>query len=540
VKDARDLGFAKSLTYFDPRIIELQREYARTLLTHRNSYTGTEYRNEPAIAMVEIVNENSLVESWVRGRLQGKGKPAAGDATWTDIPASYERDLTALYHAWLAKRGQPPVARLTPAEFSTADRKRFDAEAAFYMEIEDSFFQNMYKYLKTELGVKMPVVGTSIHAGGLTPYPLLSSASKLDIVDTHTYWQHPSYTADASGRRTGFTIRNTPAVNEPARLPFLTLTRSAIKGKPFMVSEVNHPYPNEYAAEGIPLLAAYGAFQDWDAVYWYSFDHGAGETWDTPKLPGHFDMRQDPVKMTQWASAALTFLRGDVQPAERTIERAYSSAQVRDSLLMPAKEQPLFTPGLLDVLPLLHGTRVTSLSASKPYEPPSLKAVPPYATDTKQIVWWPLPEGRGVVSVDTDRTQSLIGWLREMPRGTRNLELKMTNTFGASTLVSLENLPIAKAGKLLLVLGTKTSNRGFEWNEKRNSSAKPGQPGTTIEAPEGAVILRALQAKSIQATPLDGGGRALAQPVPLTKTATGWQLDVGSVATPWYLIQVAR
>ena len=80
------------------------------------------------------------------------------------------------------------------------------------------------------------------------------------------------------------------------------------------------------------------------------------------------------------------------------------------------------------------------------------------------------------MTVDTDRTQSLIGWLRDMPQGTRNLELKMTNAFGASTLVSLENLPIAKAGKLLLVLGTKTSNRGFEWNEKRNSAAPPAGP----------------------------------------------------------------
>ena len=62
----------------------------------------------------------------------------------------------------------------------------------------------------------------------------------------------------------------------------------------------------------------------------------------------------------------------------------------------------------------------------------------------------------------------------------------------------------------------------------------------TIEAPEGAVILKAIQAKSIQATPLDGGARALSKPVPLTKTANGWQLDVGSVATPWYLIQVTR
>lgn len=52
VKDAASLGFAKAVTYFDPRMIELQKEYAKALLTHRNPYTATEYRNEPAAALV--------------------------------------------------------------------------------------------------------------------------------------------------------------------------------------------------------------------------------------------------------------------------------------------------------------------------------------------------------------------------------------------------------------------------------------------------------------------------------------------------------
>ncbi len=62
VKDTAQLGFGKAVTLFDPRIIELQKEFAHAYLTHKNPYTGNEYRNEPAVALVELVNENSLIE----------------------------------------------------------------------------------------------------------------------------------------------------------------------------------------------------------------------------------------------------------------------------------------------------------------------------------------------------------------------------------------------------------------------------------------------------------------------------------------------
>ncbi len=64
-------GYDKRVDEFDARMIALQKQYAHDLLTHVNPYTGLAYASDPAIAMVEINNENSLVgdpqgELWCR------------------------------------------------------------------------------------------------------------------------------------------------------------------------------------------------------------------------------------------------------------------------------------------------------------------------------------------------------------------------------------------------------------------------------------------------------------------------------------------
>ncbi|MBI4603067.1 MAG: hypothetical protein HY721_14005 [Planctomycetes bacterium] len=47
---------------FHPELIEAHRRYAAGLLTHRNPYTGRRYVDEPALAMVEVTNEDSLFQ----------------------------------------------------------------------------------------------------------------------------------------------------------------------------------------------------------------------------------------------------------------------------------------------------------------------------------------------------------------------------------------------------------------------------------------------------------------------------------------------
>ena len=74
----------------------------RRLLGHVNPYTGRRYAEDPAIAIVELVNENSILESWVRGRLRGEQTTPFG--TWGDIPSAYAADLDRLWNAWLTRR----------------------------------------------------------------------------------------------------------------------------------------------------------------------------------------------------------------------------------------------------------------------------------------------------------------------------------------------------------------------------------------------------------------------------------------------------
>jgi hypothetical protein len=549
VKDYEQLGFAKAVTLFDERIIELEKEYARMLLGHYNPYTKSEYRNEPAVAIVEMVNENSLVEYWLAGRLSGRGRTPGADATWADIPASYERDLTAKFNAWIQERlskaelarlreeagvpGDGPLPRLKPPEFRAASALRFQTEAAFYMHLEDRFFQQMRAYLRDTLGVKSLLIGTSAHNGGVSPYPLLSSTARLDIVDAHTYWQHPRTVTLPDGRRRQ-EIQNTPMVDEPERSSIVTLSRAAVAGKPFTVTEINHPFPSEYASEGLPVAAAYAAFLDWDGVFWYSFSHSEPSAW-RPSSPGSFDIRQDPVKMTQLASGALIFLRPDVAPAAKTVVRSYSKEQVWESLRLPRSEAPYFTPGFPLALPLVHGSRIASLDAGPagPFPAPPSGAI---VSDTRQLTW-----RKGLVTVDTERSQALIGRVKANRPETRNLTAEIDNEFCTILVSSLDNAPISKARQLLLTTGARVANTGMKWDEKRTSLVAVGTGPVLIEPVTGAVTLRNLAgASGVEAVPLDGAGRPGGAPAAGVKSGPGWRIPVGGTATPWHLIRVKR
>jgi hypothetical protein len=73
------------LGFFDPAILDLQKRYARDLLTHINTYTGIAYTNEPAVVFIEINNENGLVQGDLQGKLD-------------DLPAYYKKQLNALWN----------------------------------------------------------------------------------------------------------------------------------------------------------------------------------------------------------------------------------------------------------------------------------------------------------------------------------------------------------------------------------------------------------------------------------------------------------
>ena len=554
VRDYEYLGLAKVVNYFDELIQMLHRQYAQQLLTHYNPYTKSEYRNEPAIAIVEIVNENSIVEAWFSDRLVGTNEKK-NPGTWTDITAWYADQLTKKYNAWLkarlseaelkelrtmadVKEGEL-IPRLTKDQFDTVPEKRFHLEATFYMELEQNYFGQMYRYLKNELGVKALIVGTSDHNHWKSGYPLLASTSMLDVVDGHVYWQHPSYLTDPKTKRRIFSIPNTPMVNNPLNSTVVQLSRSAVAGKPYTVSETNHPFPNEYACEGIGILAAYSAFHDWDGIFFYTFEHKDPEQWE-PRMPGHFEIRPDPVKMTNLAACAIMFLRGDVQRAIETVPRSYSLEQVRQSIRSASSERPYFTPGFSLSTPLRHATRIVSFSGqSGRYSKASTDS--PIVSDTGELCWYRSEQGKGLVTIETEKSQALIGFVRDNNKALKNISVTVENEFCSIIVTSLNAEPISNSQSLLLVATARSANQDMAWNEDRTFLSNWGSAPIVIEPVKGSVTLRNIKwAEHVEAVPLNGAGKRMGESIRARVVEDGFEIPIGEPATPWYLVRIRR
>jgi hypothetical protein len=335
-------------------------------------------------------------------------------------------------------------------------------------------------------------------------------------------------------------VRKSPMVNDPFNSTVVDLSRSAVAGKPYTVSEVNNPYPNDYDSEGIPILASYAALQDWDGIFWYTFEPKADPAWK-PYVGDPFDISLDPVKMPELAAGALAFLRGDIEKAHSTEERSYTEKQVFDSMLIPSTERPYFTPGFPLNLPLEHEVRISSLDgqAQQPY--PEIPGSNPILSDTQQLAWYHSSKQAGLVAVDAPRTQALIGFVHSNRKPLTNLVADVDNSFCTILLTSLDENSIEKASRLLLVAGGRVENTGQTWNSAGTDVINWGGAPTLIEQVKGSITLRHIDgAHFVHLQPIDGAGQPLGKAIDGLKTGEGWKFQLGTPVTTWYEITVGR
>ena len=519
---------AKGTSLFDARIIELQKDYAKQLLDHLNPYTNRKYTNDPAVAIVEINNEDAI------------------NVGYRAPSPFYEQELASLYTAWLAQHRTPQqVAALRQLAYVAADapiplmsrrgqsssapEERLLTEADFFNDLQRDYFNDFKRYLNQTLGSKSLVIATADHSHSGSGYPVLLAESGMDIIDGHTYWQHPeSY------------VHKSPMVNDPANSMVAELSRSALAGKPYTVSEVNEPFPNDYGGEGIPILAAYGSLQDWDGIFWYTFEPKADPAWK-PYIGDPFDLSLDPLKMPELAQGALMFLRGDVGKAAHTSLRTYSREQITESMILPSTDRPYFTPGMPPDLALQHEVRIASLDG-----PPTVAfpAEPPYnviVSDTHELAWYTSPEKTGLVTIDTPRTQAMIGFVQAQARATTHLSAVIQNSFSTLLLTSLDTQPIASSTRMLLIAGGAVRNTGQVWNTAHTDVSSSGASPTLIDQVKGTLTLRALRgAHLVTVQAIDGAGQPLGQPAQAIAHGQDWTMTLGTTVTTWYLIMVTR
>ena len=91
---------------FTPALIDAQKTYARALLTHQNPYTKNAYTDEPAVAMIEITNEDTFF-IW------------GGQKNLDTLPEPFARELRAQpVCVPMSKKRYVPIWRPTAAKIA--------------------------------------------------------------------------------------------------------------------------------------------------------------------------------------------------------------------------------------------------------------------------------------------------------------------------------------------------------------------------------------------------------------------------------------
>ena len=85
-----DWKTAHAVGFFHAPHMKAQKRYARQLLAHRNPYTKLAYVEDPAVALVEINNENGLIHTWLDGGFDA-------------LPDVFAQDLQQQWNAWLGQ-----------------------------------------------------------------------------------------------------------------------------------------------------------------------------------------------------------------------------------------------------------------------------------------------------------------------------------------------------------------------------------------------------------------------------------------------------
>lgn len=101
-----------------------------------------------------------------------------------------------------------------------------------------------------------------------------------------------------------------------------------VLGKPFTVTEYNHPSPSTFESEAFIFLAAYAAIQDWDAIYPYTYADG-NINWSDNITDKYFDLDRNPGKIMSFLPAANMFRRMDVSSSNTFVTVPLTRLHVR-------------------------------------------------------------------------------------------------------------------------------------------------------------------------------------------------------------------
>ena len=540
--------------YYDPVLIELGRKYMKDYLTHVNKYTGKSLINDPGIAMLMIINEQSVFFDWQKK---------------SGTPDYYKKILAKLYSQWLMKtyggreavikawtrngvsallEGEDPakgnIEPLNCEDLGESSKKwnsansepRVKDSVRFYKDLQTTYYYDMKEYLKS-IGCKVPVAGTNI----IYDAAELETHLAMDYTSQNVYFDHVALNADGSLTMKNIPMTRVNPVDGEQVLIEQPVAAVKLDKLPVSSTETDAMWPHEWRASHLISLSTTSALQDWDAMFQYAYMGGWGYTWDQSEkfeqIANPTVEFNDPAVFGTFPVSSLIYHRRDVAPSKNLIQIVYNE---KDTMYQSGTLRNAMFPfnylTYVSRVESCYGNPASNAAMLISSEKPMSRNDKPFmqyskadnllnkdalaaeldkylknngiieentglrdgrlVSDTGELVrdW-----KKGLILVNTARTQGLTGFPGSEEINFKDISIKSSNLFATITASSLDGLDLAKCSKIFLTtVGRAENNKDkitYRSIVKQASGAKHGERMSVEKGKGGKVLTEIVNAE---------------------------------------------
>jgi hypothetical protein len=552
--------------FFNDRLQEGYKAWVREVYTRKNPYTGIPLGQDPAVAIIQVHNEDSLLfwtfegiapeqkrvlgKMWATWLVKKYGVLEKACAAWSDTKAK-DDDFSNGVAGFLTTYDltQPQVGGKAQR---VADQIEFLARTQhdFYTQIED--------YYRKTLGCKQ-----LINASNWRPADMLREGdterwtyTANEVIAVNKYYNGGEHIGPANGWRIdpGDFFGGESALKNPTALP---VALKQVVGHPMLITESTWVSPLGWQSEGPFLMAAYQSLTGVDAFYWFvatSVDYVENPSLTFLNMGGQHPLQKwscsVPSLMGNFPATALMYRLGYIRRGAVVVheERSLGNLWQRTAPVIaegqsfdPNRDKIAFAEGspvktAVDPLAFLVGPVEVKYDG----DPAKTRSadLSPFIDAARHIVKSNTGEIAlnyeiGLCSINASKAQGVSGFLKQAGGNfpLTDITIQSGNEYAAIVVVSMDNQPLKQSRKVLVQVGTVAQPTGWQTRETTRdqkdrtlrgqevvSTGKPPYQVTNTD-----VILTMNNPALTKATLLDPAGYA-AGPVPLTKTATGVML----------------
>ncbi len=492
-------GGVPFLVYIDGRAERVFHKYAQNVLNHVNPYTGRRYADEETIGLYEVFNENAFIEDvlsrprggvvgkrlrqkwnrWLRekygndgrlarawGKLEDGESLARASVEFAPLMDSEIRELPGYQKEYVG--GGEQGARYPEARAQDVMLFVYD----LYVGFHDRFERFVRSLGSCGRGISVvPITPTGRYDQSLALY---YGASCGDFVSVGNY---------------GFAMRPWAVSRDDPLYPWVVRVNGPplmenpidlvrVKGKPYLVYEINDYRPNPYTVEFPMRVALNAVIRDADGVFWFNWDDNGylpplrtDEDYRRYRLPmpdsnypnAGLVMGNDQAALAAIKSAGALFRSGGLKPPGKPV-----TAVIGGDLLLTLHDHSIAPiTGMLRAWAWTTGVQLVYDTSRRTRVRAVLPSPEGHRVQAGSHITFDWSEGQGFMRVDAPTAKAHVGFCQRHLNFDGIRVTKLNCDFLHFAMVALDGRPLERSSDVLLSMTSRGTNTGLTLDPAR-------------------------------------------------------------------------